>query len=216
MKFKTGGQFEKPPIGSHLAICYGLIDLGTQIRTFNERTTENREVRILWELPLTLMEGKYNEEHKDKPFSISRKFTMSLHPKSNLYKFVNGWRGRTLTNEEAVAFEPKKLLGLPCRVNLTLEKDEYVVVDSVAALNKADKEQMKKVKRQNKDLFFSLEPDEFDPEVFGSLGEKTQETIKKSPEYRMLFTSPGEEPQPDPGGEEPQVDPSHDDDGPGF
>ena len=34
MKVKSSGEFELAPAGSHLARCYGLIDLGTQPHAF--------------------------------------------------------------------------------------------------------------------------------------------------------------------------------------
>ena len=53
------------------------------------------------------------------PLTVSRTFTVSLHEKANLRKFLSAWRGRDFTTEEAKAFDVSKLLGAYCMVNVT-------------------------------------------------------------------------------------------------
>lgn len=176
-----------------------LVDIGTQPKTFNGETHMERQVKLSFELPQTKMEGKYNPAHKGKPFSIGGVYRQSLHVKARLRKLLVGWRGRDFkTADEIEAFDPKKLVGLPCRINLVLSEDEkYVNIDSIAPLNK---DELKKMPKQvNKSVYLSLAPEEFDEKVFDALNDGLKEKISKSPEFKALLAggAPGEEPQPD-------------------
>ena len=205
MKFNTGGQFEKAPSGLHIARCYAVIDLGTQVHPGYQGGPERaqRDVRISFELPNEKMEGKYNQDHAGKPFSVHLTCKQSLHPKARLTKMLEGWRGKKFDKESAASFDPKQLPGKPCRVSL-VDDGDYTNIDSISPLSvSVDPKTKKRVtescpKQVNPSVFFSLEPDEFDAEVFAKLSDKTQEKIKRSPEWAKLNEgSPGEEPQAD-------------------
>lgn len=196
MKWKGNKQFEKAPPGSHLARCYQVIDMGTQPRTFEGKTTLNRMVRLAFELPEELMLGTFDENAKGRPFSVTVNCKQSLHPKAQLRKLLVGWCGRDFKDAaEIEAFDPRKLPGLPCRVTL-VENGEYVNVDGLAPVNPKKEKVPKQV---NASVFFSLDPDEFDEKVFDALPDFLKEKIKASPEYKALTGAGehGEEPQPD-------------------
>jgi hypothetical protein len=214
MKWKSGKQFEKAPPGSHIAICYAVIDLGTQRHVFQDKESMSRDVRICWELPGEKMVGKYDPEAKGKPFMVSITVKQSLHPKSRLRPILEGWRGRKFTKEEEQGFDPHKLVGLPCRVTL-VEDGDFINVTSVAPLGKDDAKAMKanKLKQTNPSVYFSLDPDEFNQDVFNELSQKTQEKIANSPEYLALENGGGEEPQQDAPEEQPEGDPANAPDG---
>ncbi len=205
MKWRSNStQFEKAPPGSHIARCYLVVDLGTQAKKAfgGEGITHERQVRIAFELPTEKMAGTFDPKSKGRAFSISQNFKQSLHPKANLRKMLVGWRGRDFkTAEEVEAFDPRKLPGLPCRVNLVeSESGEYVNIASVAPLGKAEK----CPKQVNKSVYLSLEEEEFDPEVFKGLHDALREKIAKSPEYQKLMGGhTGDGPQEDPAGDEP-------------
>ncbi|CAK0780156.1 hypothetical protein CCP3SC15_7090003 [Gammaproteobacteria bacterium] len=133
MKFNSGGQFENPPAGNHLARCIALIDLGTQAVQWMGESKLQRKVLIRWELPNTKMEGVYDPTVKGKPFGTSRRFTQSLAANAALKKFLEGWRGRKFKAEELAAFEPNKLLGSVCMLNLVESEDgQYINIDSLS------------------------------------------------------------------------------------
>lgn len=191
-----GGQFEQVPTGSHIARCYACIDLGTQPKSFNNEVHMERQVSIAFELPTVKMEGKYDPKAKGRPMMASRKFKQSLHQKANLRKFLEGWRGRAFKPGEAEQFDPKKLPGLPCRVNVVESQDgTRTFIDSIAPLGKGEKIP----KQINPSVYFSLDPEEFDPAVFDKLSNSMKEKIAKSPEFIALENggAPGEEPQSD-------------------
>lgn len=182
MKWKEGQQFENPPTGSHIARCYAVIDLGTQQHSWQGETWGSRDVRISFEMPHELMTGKYNPDVKGKPFSVHLTVKQSLHVKAKLRPLLEGWRGRKFTKEELAGFDPKKLVGLPCRLAL-VENGEYVNVSSVSPLGKGEV----CPKQINPSVYLSLNDGEFDQAAFAGLHEKTKEKIAKCAEYAALF-----------------------------
>ena len=211
MKWKSGKQFEKAPAGSHIARCYQVVDLGTQPKTFQGVVHLERQVRIAFELPSEKMAGIYDPESKGRVFSVSQNFKQSLHVKANLRKLLAGWRGRDFKDTSEIdAFDPRKLPGLPCRINL-VENGEYVNIASVSPLGKGDK----CPKQVNKSLFFSLDEDEFTQESFDALPEYLRKKIAESPEHKKLTgDEPGEGSQADAPDEGDQGSPIDNDDAP--
>jgi hypothetical protein len=194
MKWKEGSVSEKAPSGSHRARCIALIDLGSQMHTnpVSHETWLQRDVRLMFELPEELMLGTYDEKVKGKPFGVMTTVKQSLHPKANLRKLLEGWRGTAFTPETIASFDPKKLVGLPCRLNL-VENGDFVNIQSISRLSAKE---LKDMPRQvNKGVYFSLEEGEFDPKVLEVMGEKTKEKIKSSPEYKALVGDGPSEPQ---------------------
>jgi hypothetical protein len=183
MKFNPGGQFENPPAGSVIGRCIQLIDLGTQQHQGFQGSApwNSRDVRIVFELPEELMEGKYDPKLKGKPFAVSVTVKQSLHASAKLRKLLEGWAGKKFTAEKVAVFDPKKLLNQPARLSL-IENNGFINIDGIAPLGKKDK----CPKRVNPIVFFSLEEAEYDEAVFKKLGQKTQEKIQKSPEWAAI------------------------------
>lgn len=174
-----GGDFEQPPVGTHVARCVKMIDIGTQRGEYQGKATMKRQVIIGFELPNELMtEGDY----AGKPFTVSRFYTASLSEKANLRKDLANWRGRDFTEEELRGFEAKNILGKPCMLSLTPNEKGKVRITGVMALPKGTQvpEQV------NASVYLSLEPEEFDPEVFDALSEGYKKLIKVSPEWAEL------------------------------
>lgn len=174
LKDSGGGDFEQPPVGTHIARCVKVIDIGTQKGEFQGKATFKRQVIIGWELPDELMtEGNYAGQ----PFVVSRFYTASLSEKANLRKDLANWRGRDFTEQELAGFHAKKILSTGCMLSLTLNDKGKVRVTGVMALPKGTK----MPPQVNPNVYFSL--DEYDQEAFDSLSEGYQKFIKASPEY---------------------------------
>lgn len=181
-------QHENPAPGSYLAWCIGLIDMGTQAHTFQGETSLSRDVRLVFELCGTTMTGKYNPDLKGKPFGVSTTCRQSLHKNSRLRALLEAWRGRKFSPEELQSFDPKKLLGKPARLTLVQSEDgSFVNIQSIAPVHKDELKSMPK--RVNPLVYFSLDPEEFKPEVFEKLSEGTKKRISESPEYRALTSA---------------------------
>lgn len=110
----TGGNtilYKPAPAGNHVAICTGVIDLGTQEKIWEGKSSWVPTIRLLWELTDELRED-------GKPFTLTRDFTLSLHERSALRAFLQGWRGKAFTDEELQGFDVAKLLEVPCMLNV--------------------------------------------------------------------------------------------------
>jgi len=180
---ESGGTFVPCPAGSHLGICVGIIDLGTQVSPFNDELTGepkmNKQVFIQWELPNELMAN-------DEPFTIGRFYTASLSEKANLRKDLQAWRGREFTAEELDGFSLKNILGKACLLSVI----HYTKKNGSAGAKVGSVMQLTKgtdiPKPRNKMVAFDIEA--WDQEVYLNLDEYWRESIANSVEgkARML------------------------------
>ena len=176
-KDSGGGDFEQPPVGTHVARCFKIIDIGTQRGEYQGKATVKRQCIVGWELPLELMtEGDF----AGKPFAVSKFYTSSLGEKANLRKDLANWRGRDFSEQELAGFDPQNILGKPCMLSLTKNDKDRVRVTGVMALPKGSivPDQI------NKTVYFSL--DDFDRAVFDSLSDGIKKLIEVSPEFKEL------------------------------
>lgn len=134
-KDKGGGDFTPIPEDLHLAVCYGIWDLGTQ---FSEKWEKSiHKVVIVWEIPGCRGEFERDGHIKDLPRAISKRFTLSLHKKSDLRKDLESWRGKKFTDEELKGFDLKKLLGVPCQIQVLHNKIDDKIFANIATIIKA-------------------------------------------------------------------------------
>jgi hypothetical protein len=116
----SSGSFQEPPLGTHLARCYQIIDLGTQQSEWQGESFIKHQVLVSWEIPSQLMDD-------GRPISASKFYTLSLHEKSNLGKDLVSWRGKAFTPEEEAGFDISKLLGVPCMLSVIKKNDKSKV-----------------------------------------------------------------------------------------
>ena len=187
-------RVENPPVGSHLARCIGLIDIGTQHHPgFQGGSPWNsRDVYIAFELCGVQMAGLYKPELKGKIFRVATTVKQSLHPSAKLRKFLVSWRGKDFSNEEIEKFEPKSIVGRGCRLTL-VERNSYVNIDGIAPCGPTEKPP----KATYPLIVFSLEKEEFDQKVYAQLPESLRNKIAKSPEFKALVGAEPEGEEPD-------------------
>jgi hypothetical protein len=186
-----GGDFEQPPIGTHVARSIGLIDIGTQQSEYQGQKTFRRQIIIKWELCNEMMT---KGEYEGKPFVVSKFYTASLSEKSNLRKDLVNWRGREFTADELAGFAAKNILDKGCMLQIT-EKEGKHRVTGVMAIPKGTTVSP----AVNPIEYFSLEPDEFDMEKFNQFSEKMQNMIAASPEFKTAIGAPVETQKEDDG-----------------
>ncbi len=166
----TPSTFELPPEGTHLAVCYLVVDLGLQPNTFNPDKPKHK-VLIGWELP----EEKMTD---GRPFAISSIYTISLNEKAVLRQHLEAWRGRKFTEQELAGFNLRNVLGAPCQLsivhNTVPSGKTYANVAAVMALPKG----MQKPSPVNKPLAYDTE--EPNQEVLEALPEWIQNKINAS------------------------------------
>jgi hypothetical protein len=192
---KGGSDFEPIPQGSHHAVCYGVVDLGTQMSN-NPQFADARKVCILWELPLERGQFKDKEsgQTKDLPRAISAVYTLSLGNKANLRKVLESWRARAFTPEELHGFDITKLIGANCMLSIVHKPGAgknagktYANVAGVSALPKG----MQKAQAENDPLVFSL-ADQGDEVTFPkNLPEWLRTLINQSKELSDRHVSQG-------------------------
>lgn len=186
---KGGGDFEQPPSGNHISRCIRIVDLGTQKGEYKGKPKLTRKMFIVWELLGTAMED-------GRPFVATKRYTASLGDKAYLRADLESWRGMPFTAQQLESFDMKNVLGKPCMLNLVPSDDgKYMNVKAVTPLPNG----ITAPNAVNEQYLFSL--DEFDQAVFAKLGERTQDTIKQSPEFQQVVA----------GGQ-----PAHDDDDGGL
>lgn len=177
-----GGTFENPEPGSYAAVCYKIIDIGTQEGEYQGVKNLKRQVIIGWELNELMTTG----ENAGKPFVVSKFYTASLSEKATLRHDLAGWRGRDFTADELSGFEDKNILGKSCMLSLTLTDKGKIRVSSVAKLPKG----MQAPVQVNPTIYLSLEPDAYGKEVFEAQSDKMKALIMLSPEWQELNAPP--------------------------
>lgn len=176
----SGGSFALAPAGTHRAVCYRLIDLGTRQKTFQGVTKTLREVMLSWELSDEFMDDS-------RPFTINKFYTWSMHEKANLRKDLEAWRGKPFEESDfgpEGRFKPRNLLGAPCMLNVIHGKSKSGDTrESIAGIMSLPKG-TEKPTLHNAKVYFSL--DEFDVAAFEGLSDKIKAMIAESPEYKAL------------------------------
>jgi hypothetical protein len=75
---------------------------------------------LMFELP----EEMIDTPDGAKPMVVSKEYTLTLSPKSNLGAHLNSWRGRAFTPEELKGFEVSNVVGAPCQITIMHKTSE--------------------------------------------------------------------------------------------
>jgi hypothetical protein len=176
-----GTNYEPVPAGNYPARCYSMIHIGNVVEEFQGEKKTMNKVRLTWELPT---ETKvFKEEKGEQPYVLSKDFTLSMHEKSTLRKWLEAWRGKGFTNDESAAFDITKLVGKPCMVNVihTTKGDKaYANISGVSAMPKG----LNCPEQMNPSVIFSVL--EFDQKVFETFPDFLKDKIKSSKEYKEM------------------------------
>lgn len=187
---KQGADFELPPQGSHIAVCYRVVDLGTQETNFQGKVSHKPKILISWELPEELMQN-------GRPFTIGKSYTLSSHSKSNLRQDLESWRGKKFEEWEFGEFDIGKLIGVGCMLGVVHNETERGTFSNINALMRLPKGTTAPF-ATNPMINFSLSDRPFSRPVFETLSDRLRETIMKSPEYKAAIEGrdPRDEPPP--------------------
>ncbi len=208
MRANAGGHGaddrEQPPVGSHSAVLYKIVDVGTQEDSYEGKKTSARKVYLFFEIDARLSSGDYAGQR----FSVCQNYTLSTGKKSNLRKILIKWRGPVtpnkpaLTDEELEGFEMSRLLGAPCMVKLVWGKNDKVYMargtEGIDYLDPKLQSVMPKIQPENETSMFSLEPGEYSDLEFHALPNWLKEKVVDSPEYAAL-KNPAPAPAPEAG-----------------
>jgi hypothetical protein len=183
-------QFSPPPAGTHVAVCYRVIDLGTQQVEWQGSIKHQRKVLISWELSEEKMED-------GRPFTVGQRYTLSSHEKSRLRKDLEAWRGKKFSDEDfgPGGFDIKNIIGKACMLSIVHNAKDgktYANIASVSALPRS----MNAPALVNEPVYFSLGEPRLDTDTFDNLTDGLKNVIKTSPEYMEHFRDPNEPPSP--------------------
>lgn len=179
-----GGDFKRVPVGVFAARCWSMVDLGTQRVEYQGEAKLQRKVQIGWEL--------FGEDENGEPLvidglpmTISKRYTLSLSPKSKLRPDLEAWRGRPFTDDEAKGFDLHALIGAPCMLNITHTERNGKTYSNVASITPLPKQMRAMLPEEgNPPRFYVITDGRND--VFKSFHEKLQETVSKAEEWKGM------------------------------
>lgn len=123
---KVGQNREQAPEGLHQAVCCDVHEPFMEKNKFRDGAAQEK-TRIVWQIDQLGENGK--------PIEIAKKYTMSLHEKSNLRKDLESWRGKKFTEQEIMGFDLEQLLGANCQLQVTHDiKDDGSTWANVQAI----------------------------------------------------------------------------------
>jgi hypothetical protein len=126
LQCKEGSDFKPHPEGIHPAVCLDVIDLGLVETEFQGQRRMVNKLKVVFESELRMEDGK--------PFTISKNFTASLHPKARLAEFIGKWRGRLVVPGETI--DLTKLVGACCTLVVSHQQNmvgrTYASIDAIS------------------------------------------------------------------------------------
>lgn len=183
------GQKKQQPLPTekqHLALCFSVIDLGTQAGMYKGNPTSARKIHLTFEIPGE--KAIFNEEKGPQCFVVGQEYTFSLGTTSNFRKMMDSWIGQAVTQLDSEKI--KKLLKKPAMIQVihyTPEKSiiKYAnIANSGISIFKRPADVAFPKETENKAIYFDL--DNFSKEAFDAVPKWLQEKIMKSPEYKKV------------------------------
>ena len=175
-----GGDFTPAPVGTHVARCYRIIDIGTQHGEYQGKPNARNQVLVFWELPNESYEYEHDGKRESKPFTVSKFYTNSLNEKATLRADLESWRGRAFTEEELQGFDLENIIGKPCMVTVIASGEKKVKVSNVTGLPKG----FTCPEQVNASESFWIE--EWNQQKFDALSDGIKKLIQRSDEYIAL------------------------------
>ena len=180
-------NFQTVPQGNHVAICYRLLDLGTQ----KNETFGSMQRRII--LGFEMVELKDDD---GRPMVISSNYNFSSNESATLRLHLEAWRGKKFTDSDFGdgGFDIKTIVGVPCILSVTHKPKKtgdgvWAEISSIAGLPKS----MEVPAIENEKQIVVLDKADFDPAAFETVPEYYKEKMKVSPEWAELISRPSSE-----------------------
>jgi hypothetical protein len=156
-----------------------VIDLGRQTTEYQGEKKVQHKVLLSWEIAdeeVRMSDGR--------PFTISSRYTWSMHEKAALRKDLESWRGLAFTDADfgETGFNIKKLIGAPCLLNLIENEKAGKKYTNISSISKMPR-QMTAAPLVNETAYLWLTKPLFDAAVFAKLSDNLKATIMKSPEW---------------------------------
>lgn len=117
----SDNDFKRAPSGSHIAVCNMVVDCGLHPGSA-QFPKPKRKLYIRFEIPAERIEYEVDGRKKEGPLTIGSFYTASMNSRCILRKHLEGWRGRSFTDEEAAAFDVSAIIGKACMLSV-IEND---------------------------------------------------------------------------------------------
>lgn len=130
-----GKTFESHPEGQYGAVCVDVVDLGQRLKNYPGTPPKLQPT-------LAIVFHTDERDANGQPIELSAEFSASMNSKAALRGFLESWRGKSYTEEQAKAGIPvHKLEGIGALVSVehkTSQKGRtYAKIKSIAPLPKA-------------------------------------------------------------------------------
>lgn len=192
-------QKQLPPAGLQLAVCYSIIDLGTQEEQFpGKPSTLAQKVHYSFEFP-NLPHVTFDAAKGPQPMAIFQEFTVSANEKAKLPKVLSSWGSIPIKDIKAITpVFLKAFLGQACMINIAhtpaktavdSETQRPILYAQIAQNGLAIMPRMEGMAKPNGTInpVKFLDLDAFDWNVYNSLPQFLQEKIAKSKEWNSIF-----------------------------
>jgi hypothetical protein len=131
----AGGKYQPHPEGQYALRCVDVIDLGLRVEQF-----QDNPAKVQPKVALVFRSGELNDEGAY--IEITKELTVSMHERAGLRKFLGQWRGKSYTEEEAIAGAPlHKLEGVYALASVeqrvSAGGNTYANIATIAPLPKA-------------------------------------------------------------------------------
>jgi hypothetical protein len=133
-----GGDFKRAPAGSHIAVCNMVVDCGIQPGS-QAFPAPKRKLYVRFEIPAERVEYEKDGKQVEGPLTIGSFYTASMNEKATLRKHLEGWRGKSFTDEEAAAFDVSALLGKAAMLSVIESEHGGKTYSNIAGIGKLPK-----------------------------------------------------------------------------
>lgn len=181
-----GGNFEQVPAGNYVARCIRMVNIGTIEEEILGKKKMMNKVAITFELPTE--QRVFKEGDPESPYLVQKEFNLSMNEKATIRLYMESWRGKKFTDEEAVNVDISKMLGKSCMINVVHKMSKkgtaFPDIASITPLPKG----LTCPPQINPTFEFGYEP--FDKAKFDTLPEWIQKKIMLSEEYNLHTSKP--------------------------
>lgn len=181
-----GSPFELCPAGTHIAVCYRFIDLGTQRYEHPGGPKDQRKVMLSWELSdVVIADGEFAGE----PFTYHQQYTWSMNEYATLRKHLESWRGVSFKDSDfgEEGCDIRDVLGKACMLTVRHTASGNRTYARLQSITRLLKGIAAPEKPRNALVYFTLDGDHIDLLTLAQLSEKLQAMISRSPEYARLM-----------------------------
>ena len=184
---ESNKEFKLVPQGTHLARCYRIIDLGTQQTEWQGQEKFLRKIMVAWEIHGEDDTGQPIKTDEGEPMAIFKNYTLSWSENSNLRKDLQAWRGAPWTDQEAIRFDLKNILGQWCMISVVhrpgANGKTYANVWGLTPVPGVIKRQGMPDPYNDVQIFRLADPDWG---LFDTFGKGLKAKIESSPEYQAI------------------------------